>query len=54
MARISREKMNQTHVVQQAQELLKCRDPMYSNALIKGTSMTLIDGQSLSLSDGHI
>ena len=45
MARFSVEKMNRTPGVQEARELLKCKDPfvMYSNALMKDTLTTLID-----------
>jgi len=48
--RFSCEMMNQTVNIQEAQELLKCKDPsvMYSNALTKDTSMNLIDTKSLS------
>ena len=52
MVRFSGEKMNRTPDVQEARELLKCKDPsvMYSNALMKDTSITLIDTQNLSSS----
>lgn len=52
MVRFSGEKMNRTPDVQEARELLKCKDPsvMYSNALMKDTSITLIDTQSSSSS----
>ena len=45
MVRFSDEKMNRTPNVQEALEPLKCKDlsVMYSNALIKDASITLID-----------
>lgn len=50
MVRFSGEKMNRTPDVQEAQELLKCKDSfvMYSNAVMKDTSITLIDTHNLS------
>jgi len=49
MVKFLGEKMNQTLDVQEARELLKCNDSslMYSNALMKDTSMNLIDTQHL-------
>jgi len=50
MVRFSGEKMNQTPNAQEVQELLKCKDPpiIYSNALLKDTTMALTNTQCLS------
>ena len=52
MVRFSGEKMNRTPDVQEARELLKCNEPSvrYSKALMKDTSITLIDTPNLSSS----